>query len=52
MMVPDRFYAKFDGEDPVLRHRNVEREDVLMTLFSWYRVPDHPQGLVSLKTHG
>ena len=31
MMVPDRFYAKFDGKDPVMRHRDVSREDVMMT---------------------
>ena len=31
MMVPDRFYAKFDGKDPVMRHRDVQREDVMMT---------------------
>ena len=31
MMVPDRFYAKFDGKDPGMRHRDVQREDVMMT---------------------
>lgn len=31
MMVPDRFYAKFEGQDPVMRHRDVDREDVMMT---------------------
>ena len=31
MMVPDRFYAKFDNRDPVMRHRDVEKEDVMMT---------------------
>ena len=31
MMVPDRFYAKFDGKDPLMRHRDEEREDVMMT---------------------
>ncbi|MBT4693850.1 MAG: sulfatase-like hydrolase/transferase [Planctomycetaceae bacterium] len=31
MMVPDRFYAKFDGKDPAMRHRDVQREDVMMT---------------------
>ncbi|MDE0736251.1 MAG: arylsulfatase [Pirellulaceae bacterium] len=31
MMVPDRFYAKFNGKDPVMRHRDVSREDVMMT---------------------
>lgn len=31
MMVPDRFYAKFDGKDPVMRHRDVDKEDVMMT---------------------
>lgn len=31
MMVPDRFYAKFDGRDPEMRHRDPEKEDVMMT---------------------
>ncbi len=31
MMVPDRFYAKFDGKDPLMRHRDVDKEDVMMT---------------------
>jgi arylsulfatase A-like enzyme len=31
MMVPDRFYAKFEGKDPGMRHRDPEKEDVLMT---------------------
>jgi arylsulfatase A-like enzyme len=31
MMVPDRLYAKFDGKDPVMRHRDVDKEDVMMT---------------------
>ena len=31
MMVPDRFYAKFDGRQPRLKHRDPNREDVLMT---------------------
>jgi arylsulfatase A-like enzyme len=31
MMVPDRFYAKFEGGDPVMRHRDVDKEDVMMT---------------------
>ncbi|MEC7566262.1 MAG: sulfatase-like hydrolase/transferase [Planctomycetota bacterium] len=31
MMVPDRFYAKFDGKDLAMRHRDVQREDVMMT---------------------
>lgn len=31
MQVPDRFYRKFDGVDPVMRHRDPEREDLLMT---------------------
>jgi arylsulfatase A-like enzyme len=31
MMVPDRFYAKFAGKDPVMLHRDAEREDVMMT---------------------
>ncbi|MCH7728793.1 MAG: sulfatase-like hydrolase/transferase, partial [Planctomycetes bacterium] len=30
-MVPDRFYAKFDGRDPAMRHRDAEKEDVIMT---------------------
>ena len=28
MMVPDRFYAKFDGKDLAMRHRDGQREDV------------------------
>jgi arylsulfatase A-like enzyme len=31
MMVPDRFYAKFAGQDPVMRHRDPDREDIMMT---------------------
>ena len=31
MMVPDRFYAKFEGKDPVMRHRDPDREDIMMT---------------------
>jgi arylsulfatase A-like enzyme len=31
MMVPDRFYEKFDGVDPNMRHRDPEKEDVMMT---------------------
>jgi arylsulfatase A-like enzyme len=31
MMVPDRFYAKFDGKELNMRHRDVGREDVMMT---------------------
>ncbi len=31
MMVPDRFYEKFDGVDPKMRHRDPKREDVMMT---------------------
>ncbi|HIM28991.1 MAG TPA: N-acetylgalactosamine 6-sulfate sulfatase [Planctomycetes bacterium] len=31
MMVPDRFYEKFDGKDIGMRHRDPEREDVMMT---------------------
>ncbi len=31
MMVPDRFYDKFAGVDPQLRHRDPEKEDVFMT---------------------
>jgi arylsulfatase A-like enzyme len=31
MMVPDRFYAKFEGKDPNMRHRDRDKEDVMMT---------------------
>jgi arylsulfatase A-like enzyme len=31
MMVPDRFYSKFEGKDPEMRHRDPEREDIMMT---------------------
>ena len=31
MMVPDRFYAKFDGKEPDMRHRDPDKEDVMMT---------------------
>ena len=31
MMVPDDFYAKFDGLDPALRHRDPSKEDIMMT---------------------
>lgn len=31
MMVPDRFYEKFDGVDPSMRHRDPEKEDLMMT---------------------
>ena len=31
MMIDDRFYDKFKGVDPGMRHRDPEREDVMMT---------------------
>ena len=31
MMVPDRFYEKFDGAEMEMKHRDPEREDVMMT---------------------
>ncbi len=31
MMVDDRFYQKFEGQDPVLKHRDADKEDVMMT---------------------
>ncbi len=31
MMVPDRFYEKFEGVDPAMWHRDREKEDVMMT---------------------
>ena len=31
MMVPDRFYEKFDGFDPPMRHRDPDKEDIMMT---------------------
>lgn len=31
MMVPDRFYQKFDGVNPKMEHREPKREDVMMT---------------------
>ncbi len=31
MMVDDRFYDKFKGVDPAMKHRDPEREDVMMT---------------------
>ncbi len=31
MMVPDRFYEKFAGKDPAMRHRDADKEDVMMT---------------------
>jgi len=31
MMVPDRFYTKFDGRNPAMRHRDAEKEDIMMT---------------------
>jgi arylsulfatase A-like enzyme len=31
MMVPDRFYAKFDGKQPGMQHRDEGKEDVMMT---------------------
>ncbi|MDG1874963.1 MAG: arylsulfatase [Mariniblastus sp.] len=31
MMVPDRFYKKFDGKDLAMRHRDLKREDIMMT---------------------
>lgn len=31
MMVPDRFYEKFDDVDPVMRNRDPKAEDVMMT---------------------
>jgi hypothetical protein len=31
MMIDDKFYNKFKGVDPAMRHRDPEREDVMMT---------------------
>ena len=31
MMVPDRFYEKFEGKDLAMRHRDPKKEDVMMT---------------------
>ncbi len=31
MMVPDRFYAKFAEMEPAMRHRDVDKEDLMMT---------------------
>jgi len=31
MQVPDRFYKRFDGVDVEMRHRDADREDMLMT---------------------
>jgi arylsulfatase A-like enzyme len=31
MQVPDRFYAKFEGAEPALRHRDPEKEDLALT---------------------
>ncbi len=31
MMVPDEFYAKFDGKELAMRHRDPDKEDVMMT---------------------
>lgn len=31
MMISDQFYRKFEGVDPDMRHRDPEREDILMT---------------------
>jgi arylsulfatase A-like enzyme len=31
MMVPDRFYEKFDGKDPAMRNRDPDKEDIMMT---------------------
>jgi hypothetical protein len=31
MMVPDRFYEKFDGYEPAMRHRDPDIEDLMMT---------------------
>ncbi len=31
MMIDDRFYAKFDGMEPAMRHRDPKREDLAMT---------------------
>ena len=31
MMVPDRFYEKFDGKDLQMRNRDPQNEDVMMT---------------------
>ncbi len=31
MMVPDRFYEKFDGAEIEMRHRDPEQEDLMMT---------------------
>jgi arylsulfatase A-like enzyme len=31
MMISDEFYAKFEGKDPGMRHRDPDQEDILMT---------------------
>ncbi len=31
MMVPDQFYSKFDGAELIRRHREPDREDIMMT---------------------
>lgn len=31
MMVPDRFYEKFEGADPLMKHRDEAKEDLMMT---------------------
>jgi len=31
MMIDDKFYEKFKGVDPAMKHRDPEREDVMMT---------------------
>ena len=31
MFVPDRFYRKFESMDPMMRHRDPDREDLMMT---------------------
>ncbi|MDA0347830.1 MAG: arylsulfatase [Verrucomicrobia bacterium] len=31
MMISDEFYAKFEGKDPAMQHRNPKQEDVMMT---------------------
>ena len=31
MMVPDSYYKKFDGKPLAMRHRDLEREDIMMT---------------------
>jgi len=31
MMVEDRFYKKFDGVDPTMKHRDIKKENLMMT---------------------